>query len=229
MKKHTHTLTLALFAFAISFYSTGQVPGYNLSLMDDVDLQKFLSDIDVSTEDLTKYYDGSVYLYKKPVKATLYFLNTPSEKVTASINLNLQKSSFDVLLKDRTFSFSAKDLSKVDVGPISFLAKNNGVFYKLIFENIHLKVIEEYQLEVQSQSHIIGYESKKNDRIKIKKSIYLETNKGRTSFTRTKKGVSKLFGSQSKKVKDYMSSKKLSSKSDNDLFDVFSKFYSTLE
>jgi len=47
-------------------------------------------------------------------------------------------------VKEKTFSFSAKDLSKVDVGPISFLAKNNGVFYKLIFENIHLKVIEEY-------------------------------------------------------------------------------------
>jgi len=196
--------------------------------MDDIDLQKFLSDIDVGSEDLTKYYDGSVYLYKKPVTATLYFLNSPYQKVTANVNLNLQKSSFDVLLKDKTFSFSAKDLNKVEVGRVSFLARNNGVFYKLIFGNNHFRVIEEFQLEVQPQSHIIGYESKKNDRIKIEKSIFLETVRGRISFSRTKKGISKLFGSQEKIVKDFISSKKLSPKSDSDLFDVFSKFQSIL-
>jgi hypothetical protein len=226
MKKHKHYIPMALFIIAISFTGIGQTTNYNLSLMDDVDLQNFLSDIDVSSEDLAKYYDGSVYLYKKPVSATLYFLNSPTQKVTANVNLNLQKSSFDVLVKEKTFSFSAKDLSKVDVGQASFLAKNNGVFYKLIFENNHVKVVEEYQLEVQPQSHIIGYESKKNDRIKIEKSIFLETVGGRTSFSRTKKGISKLFGSHEKIVKNFISSKKLSPKSDSDLFDVFSKFQS---
>jgi hypothetical protein len=228
MKKILYYLTVTLFIVTISFSGKGQTTSYNLSLMDDIDLQKFLSDIDVGSEDLTKYYDGSVYLYKKPVTATLYFLNSPSQKVTANVNLNLQKSSFDVLLKDKTFSFSAKDLSKVEVGRVSFLARNNGVFYKLIFGNNHFRVIEEFQLEVQPQSHIIGYESKKNDRIKIEKSIFLETVRGRISFSRTKKGISKLFGSQEKIVKDFISSKKLSPKSDSDLFDVFSKFQSIL-
>ena len=225
MKKHLFSSIILVVINYVPAVSWGQNTGYNLSLMDNVDFQNFLTDIDFSTADLTEYYDGSIYLYKEPVDATLHFLNSSAQKVSARVNLNLQKSSFDVMVKEKMFSFSAKELAKVVIEGTSFLPKQNGVFYKLIFQNGNVKVIEEFELEIQAQSHIIGYESKKNDRIKVEKSTILVSNGNRTPFSRTKKGVSKLFDGQADEVKAFIKNKKLSPKSDSDLKLIFSHFY----
>lgn len=224
MKKHFY-LPLLVFTFTtISFQLTAQNTGFNLSLMDDVDFQNFLTDINISNADLTKYYDGSVYLFKEPTEALLHFWNEKSRKATAMVNLNLQKNSFDFEINDKTFSFSAKDLREVVIDEISYIPSDSGVFYKLIYQNDKVEVIEEFILEIQEQSHVIGYEAKKNDLIKTKKFTYLITNNTKTPFSRTKKGVSKLFGNKSGEVKAFISSNKLSTKSDADLKLIFLQF-----
>ena len=224
MKKRFSNTFLFLTLITIPHLLSGQNTGYNLSLMDDMDFQNFLTDINVNSADLTKYYDGSVYLFKEPKEAVLYFWNEKARNATAFVNLNIQKNSFDFTVNDKTFSFSAQDLREVVIDEVSFVPNDDGVFNKIIFSNDATQVVEEFRLEIQEQSHVIGYETKKNDIIKVKKSTFLVANNQKTSFSRTKKGVSKLFGKKAGEVKTYLSTQKLSPKSDADLARVFSQF-----
>lgn len=229
MKNRFLNLLLLSTAISTPYLLLGQNTSYNLSLMGDVDLQSFLSDINVNSADLSKYYDGSVYLFKEPKEAELYFWNEKARNATAFVNINIQKNTFDCEVNDKTFSFSAKDLREVVIDGMSFIPDNSGVFYKVIFSNDTTQVVEEFKIEIQEQSHVIGYESKKNDLIKIKKSTFLVTNNQKTVFTRTKKGVSKLFGKKSNEVKKFFSSQKLSPKLDAGLVRVFAQFAEYLQ
>ena len=207
--------------FHISFPIFGQVESFNLSLMNDTDLQQMLSKIN-SSEKIDDY-DGSPYLFENEKKGNIVIGDMESVSINATFNLNFLNMKFFVYEDDDVYLLDSSEVSSFDIGDFKYTRNDDNQFVKIIFKDENITLFEKYYLEIKDQPYVVGYEKPSNKLINIKKSVLININGNSIPFKPKLKFLQSLFNSNTKDLKKFIKEQSLKLRNHQDLKLIFEK------
>ena len=105
------SVSLIIIFINISAPIFGQVESFNLSLMNDTDLQQMLSKIN-SSEKIDDY-DGSPYLFKNEKKGSIVIGEMKSVSVNATFNLNFLNMKFFIYEEGDVYLLDSSEVTRL--------------------------------------------------------------------------------------------------------------------
>ena len=126
--------------FHISAPIFGQVESFNLSLMNDTDLQQMLSKI--SSSEKIDDYDGSPYLFKNEKKGSIVIGEMKSVSVNATFNLNFLNMKFFIYEEGDVYLLDSSEVTSFDVGDFTYIRNDDNQFVKIIFKDENITLFE---------------------------------------------------------------------------------------
>lgn len=208
--------------FHISFPIFGQVESFNLSLMNDTDLQQMLSKIN-SSEKIDDY-DGSPYLFENEKKGNIVIGDMESVSINATFNLNFLNMKFFIYEEDDVYLLDSSEVSSFDIGDFKYTRNDDNQLVKIIFKDENITLFEKYYLEIKDQPYVVGYEKPSNKLINIKKSVLININGNSIPFKPKLKFLQSLFNSNTKDLKKFIKEQSLKLRDHQDLKLIFKKF-----
>lgn len=208
--------------FHISFPIFGQVESFNLSLMNDTDLQQMLSKIN-SSEKIDDY-DGSPYLFENEKKGNIIIGDMESVSINATFNLNFLNMKFFIYEEDDVYLLDSSEVSSFHIGDFKYTRNDDNQFVKIIFKDENITLFEKYYLEIKDQPYVVGYEKPTNSLLSLKKSMLIYSDGNLIPFKPKLKFLQSLFNSNTKDLKKFIKEKSLKLRNHKDLKLIFEKF-----
>ena len=208
--------------FHISAPIFGQVESFNLSLMNDTDLQQMLSKI--SSSEKIDDYDGSPYLFKNEKKGSIVIGEMKSVSVNATFNLNFLNMKFFIYEEGDVYLLDSSEVTSFDVGDFTYIRNDDNQFVKIIFKDENITLFEKYYLEIKDQPYVVGYEKPSNNLINIKKSVLININGNSIPFKPKLKFLQSLFDSNISDLKKFIKQNSLKLRNHQDLKLIFGQF-----
>lgn len=208
--------------FHISFPIFGQVESFNLSLMNDTDLQQMLSKIN-SSEKIDDY-DGSPYLFENEKKGNIVIGDMESVSINATFNLNFLNMKFFIYEEDDVYLLDSSEVSSFHIGDFKYTRNDDNQFVKIIFKDENITLFEKYYLEIKDQPYVVGYEKPSKKLINIKKSVLINIYGNSMPFKPKLKFLQSLFDSNISDLKKFIKQNSLKLKKHQDLKLIFEQF-----
>lgn len=221
--KRNSILSISLvFLFYVSVPIFGQVESFNLSLMNDTDLQQMLSKI--SSSEKFDDYDGSPYLFENEIKGNIVIGDIERVSFNATFNLNFLSMKFVIYEEDNTYLLGSNEVKSFVVGDFTYIKNNDNEFIKIIFKDDNITIFEKYQLEIKEQPYVVGYEKPSNNLLSLKKSVFIYRDGYLIPFKPKLKFLQSLLDSNVKDVKKFIKENSLKLRNHQDLKLIIEQF-----
>lgn len=216
------SFSLVIIFINISAPIFGQVESFNLSLMNDTDLQQMLSKI--SSSEKYDDYDGSPYLFKNEKKGSIVIGEMKSVSINATFNLNFLNMKFFIYEEDDVYLLDSSEVTSFEMGDFKYTRNDDNQFVKIIFKDENITLFEKYYLEIKDQPYVVGYEKPSNKLINIKKSVLININGNSIPFKPKLKFLQSLLDSNISDLKKFIKQNSLKLRNHQDLKLIFGQF-----
>ena len=213
---------LLFFTLLLTASVLGQVESFNLSMMNDGDLQNMLSKI--SSSEKFDDYDGSPYLFENEKEGNIFIGDVENVFIDAKFNLNFLSMEFVIYEEKNTYSLNSNQVKSFVVGDFTYIRNDDNEFIKIIFKDDNFSLIEKYRLEIKDQPYVVGYEKPTNNLLSLKKSVLIYSDGNLIPFKPKLKFLQSLFNSNTKDLKKFIKEKSLKLRDHQDLKLIFKQF-----
>jgi hypothetical protein len=213
---------LLFFTLLLTTSVLGQVESFNLSMMNDGDLQNMLSKI--SSHEKFDDYDGSPYLFENEKEGNIFIGDVENVFIDAKFNLNFLSMEFVIYEEKNTYSLNSNQVKSFVVGDFTYIRNDDNEFIKIIFKDDNFSLIEKYRLEIKDQPYVVGYEKPTNNLLSLKKSVLIYSDGNLIPFKPKLKFLQSLFNSNTKDLKKFIKENSLKLRDHQDLKLIFKEF-----
>lgn len=213
---------LLFFTLLLTTSVLGQVESFNLSMMNDGDLQNMLSKI--SSHEKFDDYDGSPYLFENEKEGNIFIGDVENVFIGAKFNLNFLSMEFVIYEEKNTYSLNSNQVKSFVVGDFTYIRNDDNEFIKIIFKDDNFSLIEKYRLEIKDQPYVVGYEKPTNNLLSLKKSVLIYSDGNLIPFKPKLKFLQSLFNSNTKDLKKFIKENSLKLRDHQDLKLIFKEF-----
>jgi hypothetical protein len=201
----------------------GQVESFNLSMMNDGDLQQMLSKI--SSSEKFDDYEGSPYLFKEKAKGIIFLGDNESVSFPVTFNLDFLSMKFVIYNnEDETYLLDSSEVTSFKSGEFAYIRNNEGQFIKIIFKEDDFTLFEKYHVEIEDQDYVVGYEKPSKKYVKVKNSMFIDDNGNLIPFKPKLKFLHSQFNMNIKTLKNFIKKSSLKLKNHKDLKTIFEEF-----
>ncbi|WP_452232525.1 hypothetical protein [Lacinutrix sp. MEBiC02595] len=177
--------------------------------------------------------DGTFYLYDKWVNRAQVYVSSGKGYNIPNCNFNVKFNRFEALLdndtKGKVFAFNTRDVTKVKIGPKTFVTKaiDQGATYLLevIQKGEKVALYKAYNSSIiEARINPMTQEAMGNNKVDIVSSYYVEKD-GNIELVKMKKSsILKLMANKKGEMKTFLKENKLSISEDADLFKIFDHY-----
>lgn len=220
--KRSSVKVVLFFNLLLSTSLIGQVESFNLSMMNDGDLQQMLSKI--SSSDKFDDYEGSPYLFKEKAKGIIFLGDNESVSFTVTFNLDFLSMKFVIYNENETYLLNSTEVTSFKSGEFAYIRNNEGQFIKIIFKEDDFTLFEKYHVEIEDQDYVVGYEKPSKKYVKVKNSMFIDDNGNLIPFKPKLKFLNSQFNTNINTLKNFIKKRSLKLKNHKDLKMIFEEF-----